>query len=512
MSGNMNKFREKIKKLVAIPGIMLLFFYGCDREISTTSPDPDPGNNTLFVNSTPEGYSIYLNNRISGYTTPDSIPFLTSGDYTVSLKHEVYNDSTLDVSLSENEIFQLDIDFTRSASFYSTLDCKSSYDGASIYIDGVAANAVTPAIISGIYPGSHMVSIAKLGYLGTEKQVFLRSNITTEVYFNLVDTTIWLVYNTDNSQLVSNSLHCIGYNSSAGNSMWIGTDDQGVMDINGQEWMNYNVSNSIIPANFISVIGLGEDEKIFICTLNGIAFYNNGEWSSVNNSNQAISSHVVMDLAYEPTSYNVITGAVYNPELIVFATDNGVIRYSQGSWSEETALNNLLPSRNLTSISYQGSFNSVQWVIGTRDSGVFVMDTYSNHEPITYNMSNAGFISNLVTDVEMIKPTHEFYAGVKVSSGINDAIGMLYFQDASRYWYEINLDFAVINRILVNFESTWVATNNGLYRLVNRTQIADHYTKDNSPLQSNNIYDLKLDRANNLWMATGKGLVRFKLN
>ena len=510
----MFQFNRNTNNILLILIIFLFFLSACDKEVSITPPDPEPGNNTLFVTSNPEGYDIYINNRISGYTTPDTIPFLAPGDYSISLKHYMYNDSTMNVNLTENETYLMDIDFTSNSNFYATLNCQSNYDGADIYIDDIRTNEVTPAIIHGIYPGRHTVSLKKLGFFSKVKDVFMRSSHITDVYINLIDTTIWLVYNRDNSQLISNSLHCIGYNSSVGNNMWLGTDDAGVIDITGNQWMNYNVNNSTVPMNFISDIAIGENNKVIIGTLSGIALYENGIWTSINTSNTAISSHSVTDIYQEPTSYNVITGEVRTPEIFMLATEGGVVSYSQSSWSDNEGVNNLLPSRNLSCLTYQASFNSFQWVIGTRDTGVFIWDTYTLHGPITYHKYNTNFISNQVTAVEMVRGTHEVYAAFKLSSGIHDAIGMLYFQDATRdrVWHEINLDFAVINCILVNFEATWVATNNGLYKLLNRTQIAEHYTKDNSPLPSDNIYDLKLDRANNLWMATGKGLARYKLN
>jgi len=64
--------------------IFQMFFYGCDKEISVTPPDPDPPRGEVTLLSKPEGYSVFVDGKISGSQTPVTFKFMEEKEYSCS--------------------------------------------------------------------------------------------------------------------------------------------------------------------------------------------------------------------------------------------------------------------------------------------------------------------------------------------------------------------------------------------------------------------------------------------
>jgi hypothetical protein len=91
-----------------------------------------------------------------------------------------------------------------------------------------------------------------------------------------------------------------------------------------------------------------------------------------------------------------------------------------------------------------------------------------------------------------------------------DAEQILITQDGN---VQILLETEAINNIEIDGgNNKWIATqNNGVYRFSpdGLTQLA-HYTKDNTPLPSNNVYDIGINQANGqIFFATDRGLISY---
>lgn len=497
-------------KLFIMSIISLFILVCCDKEVTTSPPDTNPENNIICVSTQPAGYDIYLNDRITGKKTPDSLNYLEADSYALGLKHTLYLDTSMTVVIGGEETKELDIDFTSQGGFYSRLECTTNPSDAEIIIDDSSTGLITPAILTGIYPGIHDVRFRKLGYRSKSEAVSLVSNVLSTLHMNLEDTTQWLVYNTENSDLVSNSLNTVAINTDVSNVMWVGTDDLGVMDLSHTPWVNYNFNNSVIPMNFVSKVVIGYDGNVIVGTRMGIAEYINGNWELFTTSNSVINAHDVIDIGYVSPRLSYVTGAVMDPGIFYMATESGgIISYSEGVWRNEDIINNQLPSLNTTCVVAKQSYNSSLIMVGTDDAGVYINNNFNGVRSV-YNQANSGFLTNRVTAIEYEDGTYNLYVAVKQSSGLAPAVGMMYYTADGNTWQEISLDFATINVIKDNFEITWVGTNNGIYKLLDHTQIAEHITKDNSPLPSNNIYDLMIDRTGDIWCATTNGLVRYR--
>ena len=50
----------------------------CDKEVFSGEPEAlEDRSSSIYLSSDPEGASIYLDNRITGYVTPDTLKFIT---------------------------------------------------------------------------------------------------------------------------------------------------------------------------------------------------------------------------------------------------------------------------------------------------------------------------------------------------------------------------------------------------------------------------------------------------
>lgn len=488
---------------------ILLFILGCDREISTTPPEMEISNKKLFVISNPAGYDIYLNGRISGLKTPDSLSFLEFDEFQVGLIHPTYLDTTVNVSFGIEENKSISIDFTSQASFYSKIICTSTPTNAEIVLDDSATGTYTPGELHNIFPGNHSLRLRKEGYRSSKINLSLTSNSRSELHLNLEDTTEWLVYNTSNSLLPSNSITSIAIDKLDFSNPWIGTDDMGIVDLSSSTWENYSRNNSILPSNRIISMGYVQGGKIIIGLYDGLVTKQNNSWNSFTAGMLGVPSLSVSNIYVQDSE--VYYGTVTNPGRVFIATDSGVLVSEGIRFVPDEFINSLLPSQTVTAITAYERNNKRLFIVGTLDDGIHIYNNLDiNPRNQTYNMLNAGFISNRITAVAYTPGVYNSYVGVKISASMGDPIGMLYFLDETSNWHEINLDYAVINKILVNFDEIWLSTNNGIYKIEQRTRVTEHYTMENSPLTSNNVYDVGIDIAGNLWLATSRGVVRFK--
>lgn len=478
----------------------VLILISCDQELSVSKPDPEPQNCRLFLSSNPAGYEIYLNDRIMGQKTPDSLIYLESDEYEITLKHSYYLDTTLNISLQENESDIINLDFTTRDEFYSSINCSTNPNGAEIFLDDSSTGLFTPALLTSLYPGEHKIIFRKMGYWAREIDLLLYSNVSTEVHRGLVDTTIWLIYNRENSDLPTNFITKIGLDLDFPDAFWIGTMDAGVVDLSSGPWVNYNIKNSLLPAMDVTAVQSGSDNKILIGTNYGLVVVKDGQMELFTAENSILPSSIVGDIDFFSDYY-----PEHEKFYIGLRAGGGLVSYGKNGLEIEENINAKLPSKHISCVK---EFRN-RLAIGTDDGGILIHQTYGTYSVI-YNSENAGFITNKITAIAGYDGIDRIYTAAQLTVPDGNHIGKLYLKDESDTWREISLHDKPIYSINLDFMSVWVGTANGLYKLDSDGNIVKHFTSGNSFLVSNHIYDIKSDRAGNIWLATGGGLVRYK--
>ncbi|MGB1316831.1 MAG: two-component regulator propeller domain-containing protein [Flavobacteriales bacterium] len=166
----------------------------------------------------------------------------------------------------------------------------------------------------------------------------------------------WNVFNTNNSNLPSDGIFTIEIDELG--VTWVGSYNGGVSKFNGFSWETFNTSNSDLPHNHVRTISFDENHDAWFGTENGIAKKSaNGLWDVYQAENIGYSFHTVY------------TGIVAAPGVTFFATDGGMLKFVNSTFSMVTAQNSNLPSNNLRSMELDDNGNL--W-LGSGTEGVSI--------------------------------------------------------------------------------------------------------------------------------------------
>lgn len=124
-----------MKKVIinsCIAVLVLIGFY-CQKELSVSPEDPVIHTGLIYIKSNPTNAKIFLNDKNTGKTTPDSLRWLEAGKYKLTLKLNDWADSVFFVTIDEIKKDSVLIDFTMNSSMSGTLDVKTLPAGAEIF-------------------------------------------------------------------------------------------------------------------------------------------------------------------------------------------------------------------------------------------------------------------------------------------------------------------------------------------------------------------------------------------
>ena len=97
-------YKINLIKLFALLILMsLIVWAGCDKEVSRSPVESEAPKGFIHINSIPAGFTIFQNGRNTGRLTPDSISYIEAGVYEIILRKKYFKDTSLVVTLNENE-------------------------------------------------------------------------------------------------------------------------------------------------------------------------------------------------------------------------------------------------------------------------------------------------------------------------------------------------------------------------------------------------------------------------
>ena len=149
------------------------------------------------------------------------------------------------------------------------------------------------------------------------------------------DEKNWYVYDTDNSELVSDNVTAVAVG--AGGGLWFGTANAGLSrTLNPLQWEHYGVSHGL-GSNNIRDILVASDGTVWVATAGGVSWLQDGGFSTANVVNAGLPSNSVRALAEDSQGH------------IWIATDGGVGRFDGTTWTTYSTADGLA-SNNATSI------------------------------------------------------------------------------------------------------------------------------------------------------------------
>ena len=168
---------NKMKLIISLLTLMLIFF-AC--EDNTVDPVSDKG--TIYVESTPSGAEIWLDDVNTNEVTPGTVE-ATEGVHVLTLKKAGYADLPTTVSVIANQQFTLTSAAQTTLSQLGTLSIISEPAGATIWLDGENTGDVTPKDFS-VAEGNHTITLQFTDYSDTTfiTQVSGTGSITENIF------------------------------------------------------------------------------------------------------------------------------------------------------------------------------------------------------------------------------------------------------------------------------------------------------------------------------------------
>ncbi len=472
----------RIASIIVICMLTIISFQSCERELSTSPADIQPQQGIIKIESYPADYQIYINDRIQGKTTPDSLIFLDEGTYKISLKHSLFVDTSLTIFLNANRREELFVNFLNHPFFYSAINVVSDPEGAEIFIDDSSTGYTTPCRIGKIFPGKHKVSVRKIGFRSFEKNITLRSSMQQYISTVLLDTTIWANYDKSNSEIPSNFIRHIEIN---GKKIWVGTYDEGIANYENSQWQIFNKQNNSLPENMILDLSLNKD-YLWAVTYGGIAriYYDIPKIYTKDDSTLPLDNvRCVCTISYD--------------EMILGTQHDGIAYLSLGNhWDFYTKDNSSLRTNSIKSIA------SNHWYsVAATDDGLYVKLKSKNDWDYFY--PEGVIMPSRKYDLVKIFPG--YFEKVAVLFVANETILGLYMDGQLK----INQLGIPIHDIQCDNSSIWAATESGLYGFDRELNIIETYNSSNAPMKTNPVFAVEKDINGHLWLGTNQGLLRF---
>lgn len=247
--------------------------------------------------------------------------------------------------------------------------------------------------------------------------------------------TVTEIWNTGNSPLPGNEINCIALDQSG--IVWIGTES-GLASFNGNNWEVFTTENSPLTDHRIRSLGVDDQNRIWVGTFNGgLALYDSGDWTTYTTANSGLPDNYVKSIAFDPdqrlwlglsgglasfdgTQWQLFTAT--GAEVLLNNVNDVIFDLSKNIWVctvngglVSMGKNGMLIAFNLansgvpdnTLLAVTSGTDNVKWMTTPTDG----IGRYDGTLWQTFNTSNSGLASNLVTDIVAVPQNEAIYIG-----------------------------------------------------------------------------------------------------
>jgi hypothetical protein len=475
--------------LVLISFIVL--FASCQQEVFTEAADNDVYDRcSVFVGSNPVGAKIYVDDKFSGSVTPDTLKWLAESRHTITLKFDLIQDTSVVLQTSPSVVQSVYIDYFASPRNYGTINCQSVPTGASIYLNNSKRTDVTPYILSYLFPASYNVKFKYPGYRDDSLTVTVHGGSQYSVKLTLQDTSIWVDYRLNNSNISSNKI--ISLKKDSKNNMWAGTLDCGIVKFAGGKFTKYNTANSGLPYDFTTCLEVDKNDNIWIGTISGLARFDGTNWTVYSKQTSNLPANYITSI-HTDLSGNVWIGTesglarITGDEMFIYSSQTSPLLQDYISDITSDSKGNLWVASvrgisRLSDGSWQIYLRGIDGLLGDY-AGYLAVDLDGN--------ILCSFPENL-------------------KAGITG--GLMKFNGAS--WNEISVPAIPKGRIQKIFVDSkgneWIASSNG-FLIIKTDGTQTVYRSTEYAMWSYDVRAFTIDSNNNAWIALyGGGILKWK--
>ena len=481
-----------MKKIIII-FLLILGIISCEKDVFTGLVDnPIPEYGKIFVSSNPGGYKIFIDGKNMGVVSPDTVLYLTAGQHKLNLRHDLFSDTTLTITVDKSTVKIISIDMMKNPRFYATLTLYSIPSAAKIYLnDQLINNIVTPTTIRNVYPGKYELKLSKKDCRDDSTNIVAKGGENVVIQRILEDTSRTVSYRTNNSKISSNSVNKVVVDKF--NNKWIGTVDHGLMKFDGKNWTSYE-NTGVIEGSRIQDLLVDKKGTLWVASIKGLFTFNGNTWMTLTNN---LPSENVIALDED------IIGNIW------IATLNALVKYNGSSFKVFNSANSDVSIINLSSLT--SSKNGDIWV-GSSGSGLLKFNgiTWTNYLAVGMDLEPPK-VSNIIKDIIVDKNGNLFsFHAADPPSGARRAL--IRYDGTNWLELRLNLLFAydVESFYLDNDNNVWMALNGGLVKY-SATHIVKFYDSDSYGYFSKWCTSFALDLNGDGWLATiGAGIAKLK--
>ncbi len=367
---------------------------------------------------------------------------------------------------------------------FGSLIINSEPKGASIFLNGEATNLRTPDTLKGLYSGKHDIKLTYPGRKDTLFSIQLESNQLKEIFIQLKDYSNegWTTYDIFGSNTLENFIEVIKIDNQS--NVWVGIDRSGIAKFTGSNWIHYNTSNSSIPFNSVSWFDFDSNGNLWI------SFYEEPFISKFDGSN--FSKIALPDLSpFRGWAHWITVDKSNNIWVNYFA---GLYRLKDNIWYRHFSANPLLSTglSNLRCDTYNNiwfildncGFRTLHKFDGSKISTIEV--PYAFYGPNTFHLEgdNTIFMTTLHGS-NLLKMKDSVFTNYEIQ--INENKDCIFTDSKGNIW------FGTRRSGLFKFDG---------FNLKN-------FNSSNSGLISNWIFRITIDKNDNKWIGTDRGLVKY---
>lgn len=298
-------------------------------------------------------------------------------------------------------------------------------------------------------------------------------------------------YNQNNSPLPFNTVRCIAIQDSI---KWFGTDD-GLARFDNQNWTIYNSSNSPLTSNDIRALKVENDSILWIGTISGGVFRFNGiNWINYTEFNSGLLDNLVRGIELDLENN------------IWFATTEGISMFDRINWYHWTIASHGLLTNNITSI---GIGLQNEKFIGTINGGLDYFTT--NNQLTIHSIVESGLPDNSALDIDIDANGKPWFA--------TPAAGLVTDLGDGGPWDRFNIGNSPIPTngltcLAIDPFDQRIFMGTELYGIViKKGNIWFNYNTDNIGLQDNYITSLTHESNQIKWAGTyDHGVIRIEEN
>lgn len=480
---------NKYRFLLAL--LAVLGFASCKQEVFTENISADATDlSRVFVDSNPQGAKIYLDGKYTGFSTPDTIKFLSPEQHRITLKFTLIRDTSILVTPENFTTRKVYVDYFASPRNYGGIFCSSFPMGADIYLNGVSTNKKSPYTLPYLFPGIYNVKFAYPGYRDDSTDVTVYGGMVSQTVRFMQDTTVWVDYRLENSKLPSNKV--VGIESDKNNNLWIGMLDYGVAKFSKGKFTHYHTGNSGLVYNFVTCVASDPQNNIWVGTIMGLSRFDGVNWTSFKRDNSALQANYITSLYCAPD------GTVY------VGTEKGLSKVVGNTLTAYSSAESPLLKEFIAGITVDRNNNL--WVSSIGGISVKRADGWK-----TYTRMSDGL---LAFDGGPIAADPQGNIWCAFPENIKSGIfgGLMRFDGSS--WREVNVPAIPKGRIQGVMADArgykWISSSNG-FLVIKPDGTQTVYRNIEYAMWTYDARQVVIDKDNNAWTALfGGGVVKWK--